>query len=584
MKKFIAVIIATVMTVSTIAVSAAGETHNYAMRDGYEYFGLWWDSTEPTESGEYWVVDRKNGTFEYSAFGKKSLCLEGEEYKDSVKEGDAIYSKDKKTLLLFNPGAETKTFTIPKTVSKIGPYAFANNKYLQKVIIGDSVKEIGEGAFEVCHDLKSVSIGNGVTEIEKYTFSNCHKLLSVSLGSNVEVIRKHAFTYSTEKLEDGIVIPDSVKTIETGAFFCIDGEDDSIYTYNTIKKVKIGKGLKQGLEELCFGKPKTVEISKSNKNYKVTKGLVMSKNGKTILRYVGKSTTVKIDGKARTIGKAAFSQTKVKRIKGAKNVKTIDREAFYECPLKEIDGLKKLKTIGEYAFGNTRLKKIYLSNSVKTIKKAAFSVSTLKSVRLPKGLKRIEAETFSYTDLKTIKLPKKLKEIGKGAFSHTKLKQIEIPKSTKLDEYALEDINAKVVLNKNVQCNYIFATNEKYNRAKMLKTWLPKIKYNMSFKKIVPANVSEWTWSPVEGATGYQVELMEDNVRKKITTKSVGIPLESLKSYNSTRMKYRVRAYKKNKKGKKVYTKWSAWGAYEERFIEAAYFKEWMAGEDDPGA
>ena len=69
--------------------------------------------------------------------------------------------------------------TIPKSVTRIGNYAFASCSGLTSVTIPNSVMSIGICAFEKCSDLAEVTIGNGVKIIDTYAFYNCPELLDV---------------------------------------------------------------------------------------------------------------------------------------------------------------------------------------------------------------------------------------------------------------------------------------------------------------------------------------------------------------------------------------------------------------------
>ena len=245
----------------------------------------------------------------------------------------------------------------------------------------------------------------------------------------MQYIREKAF-FNTE-IECELNIPDSVKVIEKSALF------DEIHPYQ-LKKVKIGRGLKSGMEEICLCHPKEMEISEENKTYKMKNQMAMSKSEKTIYRYVGTGKPVKLGKETRTIGYRAFYETKVK--------------------------------------------KVICKKGLKTIKDSAFESSKLKEIKLPKGL-----ETFDDTPLKKIVIPKSV---------------------NKVEKYALG--------------------------------------------------------STIAGAKGYEVKTNHRKY-KKIKLKRIGIPKKIIKKVLQDKkaaktFKYRIRAYKTNQKGKKIYTKWSEWG------------------------
>ena len=116
------------------------------------------------------------------------------------------------------------SITIPDTVTKgektyivteIGRNAFDGSN-VKEVIILNSVTKIGEFAFANCRNLERVAMGNGVTEIAGFAFWFCPKLVDVSLGANVKTIGGCAF-WSDVSLEV-ITIPQGATEIMTEAF------------------------------------------------------------------------------------------------------------------------------------------------------------------------------------------------------------------------------------------------------------------------------------------------------------------------------------------------------------------------------
>ena len=123
-------------------------------------------------------------------------------------------------------------------VEKIGGWAFANCKKLNKVTISEGVKEIYSGAFLRCENLKEVIIPNSVTVIGSMAFSECgisemtipdsvktirsgafcgcQNLTGLTFSEGVEVIGSQAFC-DCEKLTE-LALPDSVKEIGLDAF------------------------------------------------------------------------------------------------------------------------------------------------------------------------------------------------------------------------------------------------------------------------------------------------------------------------------------------------------------------------------
>ena len=70
-------------------------------------------------------------------------------------------------------------------LTEVGPYCFAKNKYLERVVLPDSVTKIERMAFYNCTGLKEVELGAGLAELGGDAFMNCHSLhqLKVRCGA-----------------------------------------------------------------------------------------------------------------------------------------------------------------------------------------------------------------------------------------------------------------------------------------------------------------------------------------------------------------------------------------------------------------
>lgn len=110
-----------------------------------------------------------------------------------------LYSKDGKTLLSFPPGHSTE-HTIAMGTEIIGPYAFAENRILEKVIFPKSLRSVGEYAFSGCFKIKSGSVvfNEGLESIEPYAFQSC-RIQKISLPSTLKNIGTRALTLCSWK-------------------------------------------------------------------------------------------------------------------------------------------------------------------------------------------------------------------------------------------------------------------------------------------------------------------------------------------------------------------------------------------------
>ena len=151
-------------------------------------------------------------------------CLLLEEinvHKDNTvysSENGVFYNKDKTELIAYPIGKTDISFTVPYGVKIIGSYSFEHCKYLEQISFPDTLTEISWNAFYNT-SLKKAVIPDSVTTIESGAFANCFGLTEVKLSEALTTLDKEVFRYCTQ-LED-ITIPASVSSISSSAFgFC----------------------------------------------------------------------------------------------------------------------------------------------------------------------------------------------------------------------------------------------------------------------------------------------------------------------------------------------------------------------------
>ena len=86
---------------------------------------------------------------------------------------------------------------------------------MSNINIPNGVIKIGIYAFKDCHSLEFIDLSNNIEIIEKGTFAYCWNLKHVAISRNLSRINEVAFL-SCAALN--LVLPDSVMTIEPGAF------------------------------------------------------------------------------------------------------------------------------------------------------------------------------------------------------------------------------------------------------------------------------------------------------------------------------------------------------------------------------
>ncbi|MBQ8271341.1 MAG: leucine-rich repeat protein [Bacteroidaceae bacterium] len=186
--------------------------------------------------------------------------------------------------------------------------------------------------------LTNLVIPDDVTEIKQYAFSNCQSINTIDFG-NVTSIGNYAF-YCCYNLAGELVIPNSVKTIDYGAFSKKDWRN------NGLTSIVFGDGiteLKNGTFDGCgnagkitFGK--NIETIEEN----------------TFARWSYSSLTFNSD----TVKNWFREQENVTEVHFGSNVKAITEGAFAHCNIDSVHIPAGITSIGDYAFSwNRNLRK-----------------------------------------------------------------------------------------------------------------------------------------------------------------------------------------------------------------------------------
>ena len=364
----------------------------------------------------------------------------------------------------------TGAITVPSRlggypVTSIGPKAFLECDGLTSVMIPDSVTSIGSGAFYCCRGLKSVTIPDSVTSIGSSAFHACSglKSISVAAGNNnyksanglllskdgktliqgvngdvtipncVTHIGDSAFTYCRGLTS--VTIPDSVTCIGSNAFWGCSGLT-SVTIPDSVTSIESSVFLH------CNGL-KSISVAAGNNNYKSVKGLLLSKDGKTLIQGVNGDVTIpncvtRIGDKAfvmckgltsvtmpdsvTSIGECAFMGCRgLTNVTIGNGVTSIGSGAFEMSKvLTSVTIPNSVTSIGEYAFwGCSGLTSVTISDSVTSIGRSAFKCcSGLTSVTIPESVTSIGRSAFlGCRSLERVRLPRRLEgEFDKSVF------------------------------------------------------------------------------------------------------------------------------------------------------------------------
>lgn len=104
----------------------------------------------------------------------KAFYFKNPSSRDFVKKGILFHDFMGGIWLEVYPrGKKEKSYKLPKNVSVIGPYAFANCKNLKSITLSENLIEINDYAFYGCKSLKKITIPKWVNYIGAGAFKKC---------------------------------------------------------------------------------------------------------------------------------------------------------------------------------------------------------------------------------------------------------------------------------------------------------------------------------------------------------------------------------------------------------------------------
>lgn len=340
--------------------------------------------------------------------------------------------------------------TVPKSVTKIGGYAFAQTGIrkltthitgseafsgclsLTEVIIAEGATKIASTSFRGCNSLMRVTLPSTLTGIETDAFNYCYKLveicnlspLSLSAGSTANgKVAQYAKNIGTDKNA-----ATKIEIDENWAYY-VDGESVILLGYTgddseiTLKSLQY-KGKTASLDANVFAGLDVDSLTVNGIN---------SFNA-NMFRYATRITNLIINASAETeFANRVFVRSIYDNItiNGAEDV----GGAFYDSKAKcvTLNGVKALNGNGDYyAFAfSENLEKIVLGEGLTEIGAyALYGCTKLSEVVLPATLKTIGDGAF-YQDaaLKSVTLPASLEKLGSFAFFDCGLKSLALPAS-----------------------------------------------------------------------------------------------------------------------------------------------------------
>lgn len=266
-RKFLSVILATLMVISIIPITASAE-----VVDGTCGVNV------------TWTFDEATGVLTISGIGPMYEDSKNNEWRNTYREQvKTVVINDGVTRIgnyAFCDLVNLTSITLPDTLTTIGHYAIAGCDSLKSLTIPDSVTTIKHSALRGNKSLESIKLPAELTTIEDVVLSGCYNLKSITIPGKVTSIGCQAFA-SCDSLVS-VTIPDSVKEVHQQAF----------YGCESLTEVHFGKGFSSIVFEYLYDgifpycdKLTKITVDSENQYFSTDESGVLFNKDKTKLVY-----------------------------------------------------------------------------------------------------------------------------------------------------------------------------------------------------------------------------------------------------------------------------------------------------------
>lgn len=339
-----------------------------------------------------------------------------------------LFDKDKTELLLYPVNKAGSTYTIPKTVLKLGESSFQACANLTEINMSN-VESTGINVFNGCSGLKSIIWSIRLDAISDNAFQSCSSLTKIIIPGSVKSIGKNAFLdcrmvteldipSSVEKIGDfafascasipSLKISSSVK--EFGRAAWLDCEKIEKVEYETLHPVAAPEDL------FSFSVYDKAELYLNESAIAEAQAIVPWKSFKNILPIKRREFEYTVDGqtiKYRVLdeNKKTFMTIPGGNVTGELQIPAVAKDGETEY---------KVTAVGEKSFfGNSSLTKVYIPETNVEIGNSAFANCTSLTIAYLAYTIVIGESAFEgCSSIGTLEIPQMVQKIGHKAWGN----------------------------------------------------------------------------------------------------------------------------------------------------------------------
>lgn len=302
------------------------------------------------------------------------------------------------------------------------------------------------------NNINSVTLPKSLRKIGDYAFYYYGNLRYLEIPANVTVMGNNVFygANNLHALKVNAVVPPTVGSFNGSSQKKVTIPAESFHAYrmasNWNSYILIGgDGVTVSTGKIAAGDLGHVILDEAGYLQEVNKLIVdegtLNNDDWSTIKSMNNLIEIDLSGvTASNIPSSLFSSRwAIEKVVLPHNTATIGNSAFQGTSLKEITFPETLTTIESYAFSNCdSLRTVSIPSSVNQIPYSCFnSCDNLQKVEIAEGLSIIDSYAFeSCTALNEVNLPATLTTIGEYAFRNVPLKKIEIPAGIAEIKYA----------------------------------------------------------------------------------------------------------------------------------------------------
>lgn len=127
-----------------------------------------------------------------------------------------LYTKDFSILVQYPIGNDRSNYTVTSNTQYIEEWAFAENSYIQTVILPDTLIEIDNYAFYGCNKLTGIELPQSLSTLGDAAFRDCSNLKNIILPESLK--GKLSTTFSGCSSLESIIVPSKIEELSFYAF------------------------------------------------------------------------------------------------------------------------------------------------------------------------------------------------------------------------------------------------------------------------------------------------------------------------------------------------------------------------------